>query len=99
MENIEIWDEVWGGQEDDKEFRWWLKREANGVRGKKIISYIEQYAGNINGLKIVEAGAGSGVYSMMFAKRGADVTLKIFYACRPEIFPAFLTIYSARIFS
>ncbi len=75
MGNSGVWDEVWSRQKDDTGFRWWLKRETNGVRGKKIISYIERYAGSIKGLKVVEAGAGSGVYSMLFAQHGADVTL------------------------
>lgn len=75
MESSGVWDEVWSRQKDDTGFRWWLKRETNGVRGKKIISYIERYAGSIKGLKMVEAGAGSGVYSMLFAQHGAEVTL------------------------
>ncbi len=69
------WDKIWTETKDDAEFWWWVQRENEGVRGRKIISYIEQYLGKIKGLKTIEVGSGSGTYSLVFAQRGASVTL------------------------
>ena len=70
-----IWDKIWTETKDDTEFWWWVQREDEGVRGRKIVSYIEQYLGKISGLKTIEVGSGGGVYSFVLAKRGAFVTL------------------------
>jgi len=75
MSNSCSWDKIWLEAKDDKEFWWWVSRETQGVRGKKIVSYIEKSLGNINGLNIIEVGAGAGVYSLIFARYGASVTL------------------------
>jgi len=75
MNNLKAWDRIWAETKDDKEFRLWVEREIQGVRGRKIIRYIEKYLGKINGLKIIEIGAGTGVYSFIFARYGAKVTL------------------------
>ncbi len=73
--NSYIWDKIWTEAKDDEDFLWWVKHENEGVRGGKIISYIEKHLGSISGLKVIEVGSGAGVYSFIFAKRGAVVTL------------------------
>lgn len=75
MSNSNLWNKIWTQVKDDTEFQWWVQRENRGVRGRKIISYINKYLGNISRLKTIEVGAGTGVYSFIFAKRGAAVTL------------------------
>lgn len=75
MNTSYVWDKIWSQVKDDREFWWWVQRENTGVRGSKIISYIQKYLGGISGLKTVEVGSGSGVYSFIFAQRGAAVTL------------------------
>jgi 2-polyprenyl-3-methyl-5-hydroxy-6-metoxy-1,4-benzoquinol methylase len=70
-----IWDKIWIDEKDDAGFWQWVQSEEAGVRGSKIISYIEQYLGKISGIKIIEVGSGEGCYSFIFAKRGAVVTL------------------------
>lgn len=75
MSDLRVWDRVWLGTKDDAEFRWWAKREKQGVRGGKIFNYTNKYLGDIKGIKTIEVGAGAGVYSFIFAKQGAEVTL------------------------
>ena len=70
-----IWDKIWKETKEDAEFRWWIQREERGERGRKVISYIEEHLGKINGLKTIEVGSGMGVYSFVLAKRGAIVSL------------------------
>ena len=59
----------------DAEFRAWVKRESRGVRGRKILAYINKYLGNSRGIKTIEVGSGLGVYSFILGLRGAAVTL------------------------
>ncbi len=73
--NSYIWDKIWAEAKGDEDFLWWVKHENVGVRGRKIISYIDKYLGNISGLKAIEVGSGAGTFSFIFAKRGAAVTL------------------------
>lgn len=75
MSSPYLWDESWSRTKDDREFWRWAQRENGGVREGKIISYIEKHLGNINGLRTIEVGSGTGLYSFIFAKRGASVTL------------------------
>lgn len=70
-----IWDNIWTETKDDEEFWWWFCREREGVRGRKIISYIEKFLGEMSGLKTIEIGSGAGVYSLIFAQYGSSVTL------------------------
>ena len=69
------WDEIWAKTNDDEGFWWWARRETDGVRANKIFAYIKKHSDNLRRLKTIEVGAGSGVYSLNFAKRGAFVTL------------------------
>lgn len=75
MSDLRVWNRIWLETKDDAEFRWWVKREKEGVRDRKIFNYMNKYLGDIKGLKTIEVGAGAGVYSFIFAKRGAAVTL------------------------
>jgi len=69
------WDKIWSSTNNDEDFWYWVRRENNGVRARKIISYIEKYLGDVRELKAIEIGSGAGVYSLILAKRGACVTL------------------------
>lgn len=53
----------------------WVKRESGGVRGRKIFAYIDKYLGSGQGIKTIEVGSGSGVYSFILASRGAQAAL------------------------
>jgi len=75
MNNSYIWDKLWAKTKGDEDFLWWAKHENEGVRGRKIISYIDKHLGSIKGLKAIEVGSGAGIYSFVFARRGAAVTL------------------------
>lgn len=75
MSDFRVWNRIWVETKDDAEFRRWVKREKEGVRGRKIFNYMNKYLGGIKGIKTIEVGAGSGVYSFIFAKRQAAVTL------------------------
>lgn len=75
MINHRHWDKIWSQTKDDKGFWWWVQRENKGIRTRKIISYIERFLGNINGLKTVEVGSGAGVLSLVFAQHDAIPTL------------------------
>ena len=75
MSDFSAWNRIWLETKDDAEFRWWVKREKEGVRGGKIFNYMNKYLGAVQGIKTIEVGAGSGVYSFIFATRAAAVTL------------------------
>lgn len=75
MNNPDIWNKVWTQAIADTGFRAWVKRENKGVRGRKVLAYINKYLRNSRGIKTIEVGSGLGVYSFIFALRGAAVTL------------------------
>ncbi len=75
MSNPDIWNKIWGETGSDSDFRFWLKRESAGVRGKKILAYIDTYLNRKRGIKTIEVGSGLGVYSFILAHQGAEVTL------------------------
>ena len=52
-----------------------MRRETAGTRGRKILSYLKKHLGDIRKLKVIEVGAGAGVYSLILAKYGASVAL------------------------
>ena len=75
MNNPDIWNRVWARAKTDNEFRAWVKRENSGVRGRKILAYINKHLGNSRGIKTIEVGSGLGVYSFIFALRGVEAAL------------------------
>ena len=75
MSDFRAWNEIWLETRNDAGFRRWVKREKEGVRGRRIFNYVNKYLGDVKGIKTIEVGAGSGVYSFIFAERGAVVTL------------------------
>jgi 2-polyprenyl-3-methyl-5-hydroxy-6-metoxy-1,4-benzoquinol methylase len=72
--NSQAWNKIWSAA-DDEEFWYWVRREIRGTRGRKVISYIQRHLNKLDTLNIVEVGSGVGVYSFIFAKYGARVTL------------------------
>ena len=75
MSNSYVWDKIWLETKDDTEFWWWVNRESGGTRGRKIFYYINKYLRDMHRLRTIEVGAGMGVYSLIFARFGAVVTL------------------------
>ncbi|MGK7876195.1 MAG: class I SAM-dependent methyltransferase [Xenococcaceae cyanobacterium] len=76
--NPDLWNRVWSQssqEESDREFWEWVNRESTGVRGTKIQNYIRTHLGDLRGLKTIEVGSGPGIYSFIFARLGAQVTL------------------------
>lgn len=76
--NPELWNQIWSQSDHENsnsEFWEWVSRESSSVRSVKIRSYIQKHLGSLNGIKTVEVGSGLGVYSFIFARLGADVTL------------------------
>ncbi len=74
----ELWNQVWSGSDHgncNSEFWDWVNRESVSIRSAKIQDYIQQHLGSLKGIKTVEIGSGLGVYSFLFARLGADVTL------------------------
>jgi len=68
------WDEIWNSY-DRKQYEYQLALEENRVRWQKIQQIILEKFGSFLGLNCIEIGAGSGHYSMLFTRRGANVTL------------------------
>ncbi len=72
--SVKSWDEIWNSY-DRKSYECQLALEENSVRWQKIQETIIEKYGSFKGLNCIEIGAGSGHYSMLFARRGAKVTL------------------------
>ncbi len=68
------WDKVWG-QYDRIKYAYQLALEEQRVRWQKIHEIVIEKYGSFRGLHCIEIGAGSGHYSMLFARLGAHVTL------------------------
>ncbi|MBD3183893.1 methyltransferase domain-containing protein [Candidatus Poribacteria bacterium] len=71
----ENWEEIWNSDSNLRSFYWWLKRDREGIRGRKIFSFLRDHVGELDKIKIIEVGSGMGVFSFIFASLGADVTL------------------------
>ncbi|RJQ53942.1 MAG: class I SAM-dependent methyltransferase [Nitrospiraceae bacterium] len=75
MESTEAsWDRVWGVYGKTK-YEFQLALEEHRVRWQKIHDIVIERYGSFRGLNCIEIGAGSGHYSMLFARQGAHVTL------------------------
>lgn len=70
----ESWDEAWA-LHDRNRYEYQLALEEHRVRWQRIQQIVLDKFGSFSGLNCVEIGAGSGHYSMLFARRGAKVTL------------------------
>lgn len=76
--NPKLWNQVWSRSDQenyDRDFWDWVYRESSSVRNEKIKKYLTNNLGDFRGLKFIEVGSGPGVYSFLFARLGADVTL------------------------
>ena len=68
------WDEVWKSY-NRKRYEYQLALEEHRVRWERIRQIILEKYGSFLGLNCIEIGAGSGHYSMLFAREGANATL------------------------
>lgn len=68
------WDKVWHSY-DRKRYEYQLALEEHRVRWQRIQQAVLEKYGSFSGLNCIEIGAGSGHYSMLFARRGARVTI------------------------
>lgn len=68
------WNEIWGSY-DRKSFEYQIAVEEHSVRWQRIQQIILNKYGSFSGIECIEIGGGSGHYSMLFAKRGARVTI------------------------
>jgi 2-polyprenyl-3-methyl-5-hydroxy-6-metoxy-1,4-benzoquinol methylase len=59
----------------DKNINLCIEEEKKSLRCKKIISYLGDNLGALNGLKSIEVGSGGGIYSLILAQRGFKATL------------------------
>ncbi len=76
--SLELWNQIWSQssrEELDRSFQEWVNRESVGVRNRKIRNYISKHVGDLRGLKTIEVGSGPGIYSFIFSRLGAEVTL------------------------
>jgi len=70
----ELWDSIWSPA-SKKEEDYKIKKEESSIQWRRIEKIILKKFGSFKGLKTIEIGAGSGTNSLLFAKRGADVTV------------------------
>ncbi len=76
--NPQLWNQLWSRssrEELDRNFWEWVDRESSSVRSAQIRNYISKHIGDLRGLKAIEVGSGPGIYSFIFARLGAEVTL------------------------
>ena len=70
----ELWDSIWKPTSEKEElFR--IKKEEKNIQWQRIEKHVIDKFGSFKGLKTIELGAGSGTVSLLFALRGAEVTL------------------------
>lgn len=70
-----IWSHVWDREYDAAQNRSDIERERNTVRWRKICQRVLQKYGAFSGLKVVEVGAGRGIYSLLMSLEGARAAL------------------------
>lgn len=59
----------------NKRYEYQLALEEHRVRWQRVQQIVLDRFSSFSGLRCIEIGAGSGHYSMLFARRGANVTL------------------------
>ncbi len=70
-----VWNKVWDRSFSDQENKDDLLSEKASVRWKKLRAKILQRFGSFHGLRVIEIGAGRGIYSLLAALEGASVSL------------------------
>jgi 2-polyprenyl-3-methyl-5-hydroxy-6-metoxy-1,4-benzoquinol methylase len=71
----ELWDDIWRGGTSAEEHRRNVAREELSIRWRRIEERVRGRFGQIEGLRVVEIGAGAGTNAAAMAKRGASATL------------------------
>ncbi len=72
--SVESWDRIWASY-NRKKYEYQLACQERSVRWQHIEALVRQKFGSFARLNCMEIGAGSGHHSMLFARRGANVTL------------------------
>ncbi len=70
----ELWDNLWK-ETSEKEDRYNLVVEENSIRWQRIEKVIIKKFGTFKNLNVIEIGAGAGTNALLFAKRGAKITI------------------------
>lgn len=69
-----LWDAIWGPiSKEEEDYK--IKKEENSIQWQRIEKIVLNKFGSFKNLKTIEIGAGSGTNSLLFAKRGAEVTV------------------------
>jgi len=72
----ELWDKLWErSSKSQKVYHYNLLKEEQGPVWKKIKAVLDKKFSSIEGLSVIELGAGRGSYSALMAKQGAEVTV------------------------
>lgn len=70
-----LWDDIWKNKIPEEQDKYNLEKEKHSIRWKRIKEKVIKKFGSFEGLKIIEIGAGQGLYSLLFALEGANVTI------------------------
>lgn len=71
----ENWDDTWSRNFSAEEDDWRFAQTEQELRWIRLNRRILKHFGGYEGLKAIEIGAGSGTYSALMARRGAQVTV------------------------
>ena len=71
----ELWDDIWRSSTTAEEHRANVAREELSIRWRRIEERVLRRFGRLEGLEVIEIGAGAGTNAAAMAKRGASVTL------------------------
>ena len=71
----ELWDELWAQERSRDEDLHLLAKERASVRFRRLTSRIVRHFGGVDGLMVIEVGAGAGTNAALLAALGADVTV------------------------
>lgn len=71
--DAEGWGKIWSPGEIDIEDI--VRTHEKTVLCGKILRYLETHLGSLSGAKTIEIGCGSAIYSLIFARLGANITL------------------------
>jgi 2-polyprenyl-3-methyl-5-hydroxy-6-metoxy-1,4-benzoquinol methylase len=70
----ELWDKLWN-ETSEAEDRYNLVVEERGMRWQRMEKLVLKRFGTFKNLKVIEVGAGAGTNALLFAKRGAKITI------------------------